>query len=184
MALALRNPFRRRARAAETTGPADESAATTTSPATADESAGARQPTTRQPAAAPATAAANGPGTAQLAAARGAWAVGSLMIVISRIVRLIVAVIVLLIVAAILLRVLSANPANSIVKDIHDAGRALVGPFKDVFSIKKPNVSIAVNWGLAAIVYLIVGGFIASLIARIAPRPQLIRRRTTRPVAA
>ena len=181
MALALRNPFRRRARAAETTGPADESAATTTSPATADESAGARQLTTRQPAA---TAAANGPGTAQLAAARSAWAFGSLMIVISRIVRLIVAVIVLLIVAAILLRVLSANPANSIVKDIHDAGRTLVGPFKDVFNIKQPKVSIAVNWGLAAVVYLIVGGIIAGLIARIAPRPQLIRRRTTRPVAA
>jgi hypothetical protein len=177
MALALRNPFRR-ARAAQTTGPADESGATTRSPA--DEQAGARRPTTRQPA----TAAANGPGTAQLAAARGAWAVGSLMIVISRIVRLIVAVIVLLIVAAILLRVLSANPANSIVKDIHDAGRALVGPFKDVFSIKEPKVSIAVNWGVAAIVYLIIGGFIASLIARIAPRPQLVRRRTGRPVAA
>ena len=34
-----------------------------------------------------------------------------------------------------------------------------------------PKVSIAVNWGVAALVYLIVGGLIARLIARAAPRP-------------
>jgi hypothetical protein len=48
--------------------------------------------------------------------------------------------------------------------------KALVGPFKDIFSIKNPKVSIAVNWGLAAVVWLVVGSVIASLIARIAPR--------------
>jgi hypothetical protein len=92
------------------------------------------------------------------------------MIAIARLVRLIVGVVVAVIVVAILLRVASANPANAIVRDLHDAARALVGPFKDVFSIKNPKVSIAVNWGLGAIAYLVIGGFIASMIARAAPR--------------
>jgi hypothetical protein len=118
-----------------------------------------------------------------VAAARGAWAFGSLLIAIARLVRLAAAIVVVIIVAAILLRVLSANPTNSIVRDIHDAGQTLVGPFKTLFHIKDPKVSIAVNWGVAALVYLIVGSIIAGLIVRIAPRPRVIRR-TARPAAA
>jgi hypothetical protein len=110
------------------------------------------------------------PGRARLAAARGAWAAGSVMLTIARLVRLVAALVVLVIVVAIVLRVVSANPANSVVSDIHDAGRALVGPFKNVFTIKNAKVDLAVNWGVAAIVYLIVGGLIARLIARAAPR--------------
>jgi hypothetical protein len=106
----------------------------------------------------------------RIVAARGALALSSLLLTIARLVRLVVSMAVLLIVSAIVLRVLGANGTNTIVRDIHDAGRALVGPFHNVFSIRNPKVSIAVNWGLAAIVYLIVGGFVARLIARAAPR--------------
>jgi hypothetical protein len=105
----------------------------------------------------------------RVAAARGAWAVGSVMLVISRLVRLVVGVIVLLIVAAIVLRVAGANPANVIVRDVHNVAKVFVGPFKNVFSIKNPKASIAANWGLAAVVWLVVGGFVARLIARAAP---------------
>lgn len=94
---------------------------------------------------------------------------GSLMLGIGRLVRLAVTVVVAIIVAAIILRVLGANPSNAIVSHIHDAAKWLVGPFDNVFSISKPKLSIAVNWGLAAVVYLIVGGLIARLIARAAP---------------
>jgi len=92
------------------------------------------------------------------------------MLAIARLVRLAAALVVLVIAVAIVLRVVGANPANSVVSDIHDAGRALVGPFKNVFSIKNAKVDLAVNWGLAAIVYLLAGGLLASLIARAAPR--------------
>jgi hypothetical protein len=102
--------------------------------------------------------------------ARASAAAGSLMLTIARLVRLLVGIAVALIVAAILLRVLGANATNTIVRDIHDAGRWLVGPFNNLFSIKGPKLSIAVNWGIAALVYLVVGGFIARLIARAAPR--------------
>jgi len=110
------------------------------------------------------------PARTRVAAARGAWAVGSVMLAVSRLVRLAVAIVVGLIVAAIVLKVVGANPANAIVRDIHDVARTLVGPFKNVFSLKNAKASIAANWGLAAAVWLIVGMFIAGLIARAAPR--------------
>jgi hypothetical protein len=106
----------------------------------------------------------------RMARARGASAAGSLLLGIARLIRLITALVVIVIVAGILLRVLGANMTNTIVKDIHDAAKFLVGPFDNMFSISKPKVSIAVNWGLAALVYAIVGGFIASLFARAGAR--------------
>jgi len=102
--------------------------------------------------------------------------------VLARAVRLVVGVVVLIIVVGGVLFVLSANPGNTIVRDIHDAASTLVGPFKNVFSINgHPKETLVANWGLAAIVYLIVGGLIAGLIARMAPRG--VRRRA-RPLIA
>ena len=92
------------------------------------------------------------------------------MVLLARVLRVVVAIVVAVIVAAILLSVLGANPHNTIVMAVHDVGKALVGPFDGLFSIKNAKLAMAVNWGLAAVVYLIVGGFIARLIARSAPR--------------
>ena len=85
---------------------------------------------------------------------------------LARVVRLVVAVVVLIIVAGILLVVLKANPANSIVSEVHDWARWLAGPFDGMFSFHNAHVAIAVNWGIAAVVYLFVGGLIARLIGR------------------
>jgi len=109
------------------------------------------------------------PGRARLAAARGAWALGAVLLAIARMVRLLAGLIALLIVAAIVLKVLGANGANVVVKDVHDAAAWFVGPFKTVFSIRGAKLAMAVNWGLAVVVYVVVGGLIASLIARLAP---------------
>ena len=51
-------------------------------------------------------------------------------------------------------------------RDVNDLGKALVGPFKDLFTIENPKVSIAVNWGLGALAYLIVGSIIAKILRR------------------
>jgi hypothetical protein len=112
----------------------------------------------------------DGPGRTRVAAARGAWAVGSGLMLIARAIRLIVSLIALIIVVGIVLKVFSANPGNVIVKDIHDVAKTLVGPFDNLFSIKNPKVMTAVNWGIAAAVWFFVGSLIASLIARFAPR--------------
>ncbi len=108
-------------------------------------------------------------GTARVAAARGAWAVGSTMTLIARIIRTIAGLIAALIVAAIVLRVLGANAGNTVVRDIHDAAKFFVGPFNGMFSIHNAKLAMAVNWGIAAAVYVAVGWIIAGVIARLAP---------------
>lgn len=90
--------------------------------------------------------------------------VGGGFLLAARIVMLIVSVIVAVIVAGILLKVLDANTGNSLVKGATDLARTLVGPFKDLFTIKDPKVSVAVNWGIAAAIYLIVGWIIAKIL--------------------
>jgi hypothetical protein len=82
---------------------------------------------------------------------------------LARVVQLILSVVVLIIVAGILLVLLKANPANSIVSEVHSWARWLAGPFDGMFSFRSANDAIAVNWGIAAVVYLIVGGLIARL---------------------
>lgn len=87
---------------------------------------------------------------------------------LARVVRLIAGVVVLIIVVGILLVVLDANATNSIASAFHDAGRWLVGPFDGLFSFHSAKVAIAVNWGIAAVVYLAI----AALIVRLLRRPR------------
>jgi hypothetical protein len=87
------------------------------------------------------------------------------MVFLARIVRLATKVAAGVIVVGILLYVLEANASNDVVSAVMDAGRWLVGPFDDLFSIDKPKVEIAVNWGIAAAVWLAVGMLIARLLA-------------------
>ena len=95
-------------------------------------------------------------------------------ITLARLVRTLAGLIALVIVAAIVLFLLGANPSNGIVSAIHDAGAWLVGPFKNLFSIHNAKLAMAVNWGLAALVYLIVGHLIATLLARMTPRGRAV----------
>ena len=62
--------------------------------------------------------------------------------------------------------VLEANRDNGIVDALLSAGEFLVEPFDNVFDLKRRKVEVAVNWGLAALVYALVGGLIASLLRR------------------
>jgi hypothetical protein len=85
---------------------------------------------------------------------------------LARVVRLVVSVVVLILVAGILLIVLKANPTNTIVSDVHGWARTLAGPFDGIFSFHNARIAVAVNWGIAAVVYLFVGGLIMRLIGR------------------
>ncbi len=89
--------------------------------------------------------------------------------VLARVIDLAVAVVAAIIAVGVLLVVLEANPSNDIVDLIHDTAQWLVGPFKDFFSIDDHKLEVAVNWGLALLVYVVVGRGIASLLRR--PRP-------------
>lgn len=84
----------------------------------------------------------------------------------ARIVRLITSIVVGLLLVAIVLVMLEANRDNAIVEALLDAGAWLVGPFDNVFSMDTRKERIAVNYGLAALVYAIAGGLIAKLLRR------------------
>ena len=93
------------------------------------------------------------------AARKGLWGV-------ARIVRLITSVIVGLLLLAIVLVLLEANRDNAIVEALLDAGAWLAEPFDNVFSMDSRKERIAVNYGLAALVYGIAGALIARLFRR------------------
>jgi hypothetical protein len=82
------------------------------------------------------------------------------------------------IVIGIILRLVSVNPHNVVVSDIHDAGQWLVGPFHSVFSVTDAKLNLALNWGLAALVYLILGALLAGLLARGAAQSRFGQTRT------
>jgi hypothetical protein len=97
--------------------------------------------------------------------ASGVRAFGAGSDMLARLVRVVAGVVVLIIVAGILFALLKANAANGIVSEVHGWGRWLAGPFDGMFSFHAVRVAVAVNWGIAAAVYLFAGGLIARLIS-------------------
>jgi hypothetical protein len=88
------------------------------------------------------------------------------MFLLARIVRLVTALVVGFIVAGIVLHLLDASGGNAIVSFVYDVAGWLVTPFKGVFSPDGAHARIAANWGLAAVVYAVVGGVLSRLLAR------------------
>jgi hypothetical protein len=101
------------------------------------------------------------------------------MLLLARIVKAVTAIVVAFIVVGIVLHLLDANAGNALVGFVYDVAGWLVDPFKGIFSPDGRKLAIAVNWGLAAIVYAIVGFVIASLLARLglAGRERMSARR-------
>jgi hypothetical protein len=95
----------------------------------------------------------------------GARATGGLFFTVARLVEAAALAIFLLIALAIVLYDLKANPANSVVKGIHNGANFFASPFNGLFSIHGLRKSLTVNWGIAAVAYLIAGAIIASILA-------------------
>ena len=89
------------------------------------------------------------------------------MLLLARIVRLATKAVAAVIVAGILLYVLGANQSNSVVEVVMDAGRFLVGPCDGLFTRDDPQWELAVNWGIAAVVWLVAGALVARLLVGI-----------------
>jgi hypothetical protein len=87
------------------------------------------------------------------------------MLFIARIVRLVAGIVVGLIVIGIVLVVLGANESNQIVSWFHDTASWLAGPFKNVFHLSDAKANVAVNWGLAAVVYALIAAVIVRVLA-------------------
>jgi hypothetical protein len=87
-------------------------------------------------------------------ARRGLWG-------LSRIARLITAGVVGLILIGIALVALEANRENMIVDGLLDGAGWLAGPFDNMFTLDGRKETLAVNYGLSALVYALAGGLIA-----------------------
>ena len=73
-----------------------------------------------------------------------------------------------IIVVGIILVLVDANQRNTIVDFILDIGRFFVRPFRDLFPQDDPKDNIVINWGIAAVAYLLVGAIIARIVRRAA----------------
>jgi hypothetical protein len=88
------------------------------------------------------------------------------MLFFARIIRFAAGAVAAVIVLGIVLYVFGANQANWFVEAVMDAGRWLVQPFDNLFTIDNRKTELAVNWGIAAAVYYFVGVLVALLLAR------------------
>jgi hypothetical protein len=70
----------------------------------------------------------------------------------------------LVLVAGILLVVLEANRSNDLVHWFRDAAHWLAGPFNGLFDLDRRKAEIAVDWGIAAAVWLILARVIARVV--------------------
>ncbi len=99
------------------------------------------------------------------AAGATAGAIGSGVLALARLVMLAATLIFLLIVLAIVLRDVDANASNSIVKGIHEGANFFAGAFTGLITFAgHPKRAITVNWGIAAIVFLVAGALLARII--------------------
>jgi hypothetical protein len=88
------------------------------------------------------------------------------MRILGRLVSMVTTLVVAIILIGIALVLLEANRGNDLVNAVLDAGRSLTEPFAGIFSPGSLKSRVAVNWGLAALVYGLVGGLLARLLLR------------------
>ncbi|MGW0363278.1 hypothetical protein [Streptomyces sp. NPDC002990] len=72
----------------------------------------------------------------------------------------------LIIVLWIVLYLLDANQGNGLVQFIHDVATWLAGWSHDLFTFSREWIQVVVGYGLAAVVYLILGHLIAGWLYR------------------
>jgi hypothetical protein len=93
------------------------------------------------------------------------------MVLLARIVRIAAAVVCGIIALAALFILLDANAGNSIVSTVRDWGKTLAGPFDGIFHLDSAKWTVALNYGIAIVVYGIAAGLVVRLLASVgAPR--------------
>jgi hypothetical protein len=102
------------------------------------------------------------------ASAAAVGAAGAGVLLIARLVLSVATLIALLIALAIVLRDVDANASNTIVKGIHEGANFFAGAFTGLIAFKgHPKRAITIDWGIALVVYLLVGAAIAGVIRNV-----------------
>jgi hypothetical protein len=85
---------------------------------------------------------------------------------VARLALLVGTVVAAILVLGIALIVIGANRDNEIVGAALDAARWLAGPFDRLFTLDNPKTEVAVNWGIAAVVYYAIARVVARFMVR------------------
>ena len=85
---------------------------------------------------------------------------------LARAVILAASAVALVLLLGIVLVVLEANRSNDIVQVARDAAAFLAGPFDGLFTLDSNKAEKAVNWGIAAVVWLALGRLLARMLLR------------------
>jgi len=101
----------------------------------------------------------------------GPGAAASALALAGRIIAGVFALLAAIIIVAILLKVTGANRLNPIVSVLLPTGSFLVGPFDQVFQLDGRTTEVAVNWGIAAALYLVVGQVAGRALGAVGRRP-------------
>lgn len=86
---------------------------------------------------------------------------------IARFVSAVFAVIAIVLIVHIVLVFADASTTSTMVKDIGDVAAKLAWGFKSLFAFDSAKLTIFVNYGLAALAYLLVGGVLVRLFRRV-----------------
>lgn len=89
----------------------------------------------------------------------GLWSVARIITTLATVVAAIIA-------AGIVLKVLGASSSNDIVNVVVDAASWLSAPFHGLFNLSDNDWQVVLNWGLAAVVYLVVARLVARMLLR------------------
>jgi hypothetical protein len=87
--------------------------------------------------------------------------------VAANLVRILAMIICVLLALHIAFVVFSANQDNAIVRTVNDWADWFAWRFRDMFVPKDERVGVLVNYGIAAVVYLLAGRVLGSLIRRV-----------------
>lgn len=111
------------------------------------------------------------PGVGLMAASAGAGAIAT----VARVIRAVAGIAALIIALGIMFVALKASPSNTIVSHIHEWGNWLTTPFHNMFHVRGARGTLALNWGIAILVYLAVAWLITRML--LAPSRAVRRRR-------
>lgn len=92
------------------------------------------------------------------------------MVQVAGLVRLAAIIAALLIGLGMVFQLLSANPHKWLVSDLEGAGKWLASPFRDTFMVHDAKLRLSLNWGIALLVYLILGRVVAKVLQALPER--------------
>lgn len=95
------------------------------------------------------------------------WKVGNVLATVVRVVALLFAIV---LAAHIVLTLVGVNPANGVAQFVGGVANTVVLGFRDLFLPTDPTVFTVVNFGLAAVFWILVGEILSRLLRFVAAR--------------